>query len=153
MNCFKFVWFLMCGFPLQKYVSFSPKGNSIVTLLQTYFAMYQWKTKHTQSLYCNVAFAFIYLFQGIGKLSLVAASAANVVQAGTKEITSKVFGSILDGMIAVNIYKKYISITKTLYLFSWNGVSLGVWRYSYSTMHHFDMLLLLPEFALVYLYS
>ncbi|KAL5066485.1 hypothetical protein RYX36_028222 [Vicia faba] len=30
------------------------------------------------------------LFQGIGKLSLVAASAANVVQAGTKEITSKV---------------------------------------------------------------
>jgi len=33
--------------------------------------------------------------QGIGKLSLVAASAAqsaaNVVQAGTKEITSKVF--------------------------------------------------------------
>ncbi|KAG4980337.1 hypothetical protein JHK84_033912 [Glycine max] len=29
--------------------------------------------------------------QGIGKLSLVAASAANVVQAGTKEFTSKVF--------------------------------------------------------------
>lgn len=29
--------------------------------------------------------------QGIGKLSLVAQSAASVVQAGTKEITSKVY--------------------------------------------------------------
>jgi Skp family chaperone for outer membrane proteins len=42
---------------------------------------------------------FVYLlnelFQGIGKLSLVAASAANVVQASTKDITSKVFRSIL----------------------------------------------------------
>jgi Skp family chaperone for outer membrane proteins len=47
---------------------------------------------------CLFVYLFIELnelFQGIGKLSLVAASAANVVQASTKDITSKVFRSIL----------------------------------------------------------
>ena len=48
--------------------------------------------------HCNMFYVIFISVQGIGKLSLVAASAAqsaaNVVQAGTKEITTKVFAPI-----------------------------------------------------------
>ena len=37
-----------------------------------------------------MSYFLVFLSQGFGKLSVVAASAASVVQAGTKELTSKV---------------------------------------------------------------